>query len=450
MKKLLIVPMVLALIIFSLYPEDIDGMDTSTKGNVTKEIQLEEEILKIYNNSKNEINNTLETNETTQVKVLDKNFSVEIKGELNTTKETVITLKAVVKNAQKLEACNYWWYEAKELIDMGSTLEKAFTKGEHNITLVVRDVNGTETNSTAMVRAYNYKSIRTLHYDAYYGTLRYTERTVTNHKGQYVLYDSGIYSKELMTYDDKGMLVERVREYYNHPEENRKIEFTYDDKGNRLVSQTFNSEGISINYMLSIYDDNSSLIDIKFGTSAEDIENNEVPEYEYEEVIYDASTYIEVKIPEDIVKLNDNGQVIYEERYYGEDDKVISTMTYNEDNKLIRLERIRNSSYDKGRSIIDYDAKGNEIKKEHKYQMDGQSLCHYSSKSTFTDSGQIKSRVSTLLGGECPYVDEVKRLYSYDEEDNVIAVKAITNGEELSDAHSTVEVIKEYINELDI
>jgi len=449
MKKLLIVPMVLVLIIFSLYPEDIDGMDTSAKGNVTETIQKER--LNIFN-SKNEINNTVELvelNETTQEKVLEKIFSVEIKGELNTTKETVITLKAVVKNAQKLEACNYWWYDAKELIDMGATLEKAFDLGEHNITVVVRDANGSETNTTTVVRAYNYKSITTLHYDAYYGGLRYMERTVLNHKGQYVLYDNGIYSKELMTYDENtGMLVERLREYYNHPKENNKKEFTYDDKGNRLVSQTFNSEGISINYMLYVYDDNSSIIDIKFGTSADDIENNDVSDDEV--ITYDLSPYIEVKIPEDVVTLNDNGQVIYEELYYGENDKVVTTMTYNEDNKLIHSVRKSNSPYDEGTTITDYDEKGNEIKKESKYKMTGQSLCHYSSKSTFTNSNQIKSRVSTLLGGDCPYVDEIKRLYSYDEEDNVIGVKATTEGEELSEAHTTLEVIKEYINELDI
>jgi hypothetical protein len=251
-----------------------------------------------------------------------------------------------------------------------------------------------------------------------------------------------------MTYDNNGMLIERVREYYNNPEENRKTEFTYDDKENRLVSQTFNSEGVSIDYMLNIYDDNSSLIDMKFGVNADDIENNEVPVYE--EVIYDSSTYIEVKIPEDIIKLNDNGQVIYQEIYYGENDKVITNMTYNAENKLIKSERTSNSSYDAGITIIEYDKNGNEINKEYKYGMDGQPLCHYRSKNTFTDSSQIKSQVSTLLGGECPYIDEVKRVYSYDEEGTVINIKSTTDGEEISEGHTTLEVIKEYVNELDI
>ena len=446
MKKLLIVPMVLALIIFSLYPEEIDVMDTSTKGQVAQEIQIAEEILKIYNNSKNEINSSVEVNETIEI---EEEFSVEIKGELNTTKETVITLKSDVKNAQKLEACNYFWYEGKELIDMGKTLEKAFDKGEHNITLVVKDANGTETNTSVIVRAYNFKSITKLNYDAHYGQLLYTERRVMNHKGQYVLTDDGIYSKVLLTYDNNGLLREREREYYSNPKENRKTEFTYDDKGNRIISQTFNSEGISIDYMLSIYDDNSSLIGMKFGTNSDDIDTNKVPEYT--EVIYDTTSYIEVKIPEDIVELNDNGKVIYEERHYGEYDKVVTKMTYNAKNKLIKSEKISNSPYDTGTSIIEYDEKGNEINQEHKYKMNGHNLCHYRMKNTFTDIvGQVKSKVSTLLGGECPYLDEVKRIYSYDEAGNIVNIKSTTDDDEISEAHTTLEVIKEYINELDI
>lgn len=450
MKRLLIVPIVLALTVFSFYHEEIDGRDTNAEGNVREEIQIEKRF-NIYNNSKNEINNSIEADETVDENLSEEEFSVEITGELNTTKENNITLNAVVKNVQNEEACNYWWYEDKELIEIGATLEKAFEQGKHNITLVVRDGNGTETNSSVVVNAYNYESITTLHYDPYYGGLLYTERTVLNHKGQYVLYDNGLYSKELLTYDENnGMLLERAVEYYDNPEENRKTEFTYNDKGNRLVLQVFNSEGISINYMLYVYDENSSLIDLKVGTSADDIENNEVEESDYDEVMYEESPYVEVKIPEDVVTLNDNGQVVYEELYYGVNDKVVTTMTYDEDNKLIHSERETNSPYDEGTTIIDYDKKGNEINKESSYKMEGEALCHYGTKSTFTESNQIESQVSTLLGGECPYVDGIKRIYSYDEEGEVIGVKATTEGEELSEAHSTLEVVKEYINELDI
>ena len=440
MKRLLLIPMVLALTVFSLYHK---------KGNARKEIQIENRF-NIYNNSKNEINKSVEADETVEENLSKKEFSVEIIGELNITKENNVTLNAVVKNVQNLEACNYWWYENKKLIEMGETLEKAFEQGKHTLTVVVRDGNGTEINSSVVVNAYNYESITTLHYDAYYGELLYRERSVLNHKGQYVLYDDGLYVKELMSYDEStGMLLERLKEYYGNPEKNRKTKFTYDDKGNRLVAQTFDNEGISTSYLLYVYDENSSLIEMKFGTSAEDIEKDTEEESD-DEVLYEESPYVEVKIPEDVVTLNDNGQVIYEELYYGVNDKIVTTMTYDEDNKLIHSERESISPYDEGITIIDYDKKGNAINKEFKHKLEDESLCHYRDKNTFTESNQIESQVSTLLGGECPYIDEIKRIYSYDEEGEVIGVKATTEGEELSEAHSTLEVVKEYINELDI
>ena len=446
MKRLLIIPVVLSLIVFSLYPEDVDGMDTQKKGKVTQEIQLEEAILDIYNNSKNEINISVEENETTE-----EEFSVEIKGDLNTTKETVITLSAVVKNAEKLEACNYFWYEGKELIDLGATLEKAFDKGEHNITLVVKDVNGTETNTSVMVRAYNYHSIKKLNYDPHYGHLLYVERVITNHKGQYVLYDNGTYSREIMTYDDNDQLIESMLEYYFDSEENRRTEFTYDNKGNRLASQTFNMEGDSLNYMLNVYDENSTVINVKYGRSPDDIDDTEVVygSIIYEEVPYDSTVYEEVKIPEDIVELNDNGQTVYEKYHYG-DAKLVNKITYDEENKLIKSERSFNSSYEQSSTTTEYDVKGNPLSVEKKYAMEGHTSCHYSSNNTFTDLGQIKSKVSVLLGGECHYLDEVKRIYTYDEKGNVENIKSLTDGVAESEAYTTLEIIKEYTNELDI
>ena len=444
MKKLLLLPMLLALIVFSLYHEDVDGMDTSTKAKVTEDIQIEEGILEIYNNGKNEINSSVEVNETKE------EFSVEIKGDLNSTKETVVTLKAVVKNAQKLEACNYWWYENAKLIDMGATLEKAFEKGEHNITLVVRDANGEESNTSVIFSAYNYLSITQLNYDAYYGNLLYTERIITSHKGAYVVYDDGTHSKELMSYDEDNHLVERIREYYRYPNENRKTVFSYDDKGNRLSVQTFNMEGISVDYRLNIYDDNSSLIDMKFGTSPDDIDEQPVySNIEYEE-IYDASAYVEVEVPKDIVRLNDSGKVVYEEHYYG-DMKVVNTMSYNEENKLIKSERNSNSSFETSSIVITFDTEGNAVNTERKYEFKGHSSCHYRTNNTYTSKGEIKTNASVLLGGECPsYIDEVKREYTYDDKGSLLKVQAISDDGDVDGSFTTLKVIKEYINTLDI
>jgi len=159
--------------------------------------------------------------------------------------------------------------------------------------------------------------------------------------------------------------------------------------------------------------------------------------------------YEEVKIPEDIVELNDNGQTVYEKYHYG-DAKLVNKMTYDEENKLIKSERSFNSSYEQSSTTTEYDVKGNPLSVEKKYAMEGHTSCHYSSNNTFTDLGQIKSKVSVLLGGECHYLDEVKRIYTYDEKGNVENIKSLTDGVAESEAYTTLEIIKEYTNELDI
>ncbi len=444
MKRLLIIPIILALIVFSFYYEDVDDMHTAKKVKVSQNTLREEEIIEIYN-SKVELNSSYELNES-----IDDKFSVEIIGTLNTMKKTIVTLKAKVKNAQEVEKCNYFWYKDKHLLSVGQTLEESFEQGEYTITVVVKDVDGNETNNSVILRAYNYESITKLHYDAYYGNLLYTERMIRNHNGQYVLYDNGIYSKEIMRYEDE-LLRERTVEYVDTPEEYRRVVFSYDEKGNRVFSQTFNREGVSVNYVVNIYDENSSLIDIKFGTSPDDIEEDDTSyeELNSEDEIYETIVYEELESPKDIVKKNDNGQIVYEEYVYG-DTKETNRMTYNEENKLIKSVRTVSSSYDTSHTILEYDDEGNPIKTEKKYELKGHSSCHYSSANTYTDRGLLKSRVSTLLGGSCPYIDEIERRYTYDDEDNLIKVKVITENEEASEAHSTLEVLKEYLNEIDI
>ena len=440
MRKLLIVPMVLTVIIFSLYHENVDGMDSNTEGQLAKEYLIEEEILKIYYNSKDEINTSVEVNET-----IEKEFSVEIKGDTNTTKETLVTLSAVVKNAQKLEACNYFWYENKVLIDLGVTVEKAFDKGEHNITLVVRNSNGKESSANILLNVYDYFSIKRFNYDAHYGTLLYVAREVLNHRGQYILYDDGTYVRELATYDENARLIEKIVEYHQNPTQNSNTLYSYDDMGNNLTSQTFDNEGESVNYMLNIYDANGTFVDTKYGRSPEDIDLTPTEQTVY---VYDEVMYEENLDNKDVLETNDHGQVIYEEHNYG-DYKTINKMSYDENNKLIKTERSSSSPYDTRSSIIEYDGKGNAINTEKKYNFNEGEACHFSTKATFTELGMTKSSESTLLEGECPYVDEVKRMFKYDSNGVVVNIKAgMEDGDDVG--FNTLEIVKEYTNELDI
>ena len=446
-QKLLIIPIVLTLIIFSLYHKDIDGMPTPKTVLVPSEILIGEEILEVYNNSMDEMNKTRELNTTEEPKA----FSITIKGDLNTTRETLLKLVTEVNNTTDITRCNYWWYEGKELIDMGPILEKAFSKGQHDITVVVRDANGTETNSSVTVNAYDYYSVKHFNYDPHYGNLLHVENQTMNHQGMYVLYDDGTYSKEYTIYDENNNIAERSTEYYLYPTENRKMEYTYDDNGNRVTAQTFNAQGESIYYSAYTYDDNGTIVTVQRGTHEGDLEDEDYSMYEgavaYEN-IYVSTEDEEIKRPKDVIELNDNGQVVYEELYYG-DAKDVSKMSYDEDNKIIRMERHSSSSYDSRLHIMDYNKDGQAIRKEVKYELEDRDSCHYMTENTYTSEGKIESEVSRLLGGVCSFLDEVKRVFEYDADGRVVNVRANTDGEK-GTGFTTLKVVKEYTNELDI
>lgn len=440
MKKLLFVPILLVLIIFFLYHEDIEEVE---KPHLKQNLQHKNNI---QNSSHDEIERIMDENQTTEG-----NFSVVIEGDLKIMKEQVITLNTMVENAQNLDACNYWWYDANTLIGMGDTLKKSFPKGEHNITVVVRDVTGQETNASVTVRAYNYLSVSRFHYDAYYGNLLYVSREVTNHKNNVIIEDDGFYTKTFFTYGEVDNLpVKRIREYYNNPNDNTKSLFTYNDEGNQLSIQVFDVDEVSIRYLEHVYDENNSLVDFKIGVTPEDAESimqlsSTIDDNEG--IIYEEG-YASMDLPQDIIELNDQGKVIYQKYYYG-DETITDEMTYNEDGTLLESTTLATSTDSTKKSTIRYDKDGNNIYFEEQYQEKGQLSCHYRSDITYTDEQQVATEVSTLLGGECPYIDETKKIYAYDEEGSIISIKVLTENGDIREAYSTLKVIKRYVNEIE-
>ena len=447
MKKLLSLSILLALIVLFVYHEDSNGknIDKNIHKNIETIAKPHLEKINIKNNSHDEIGSRVEENELD-----DGNLSVIIEGDFNTTKEKVITLSTTVEHAQNLDACNYWWYEADELIGMGDNLEKSFSKGEHNITLVVRDVTGQETNTSVTVRAYNYFSISRFHYDAYYGNLLYVSREVTDHKDKVIIDDDGIYSKKFYTYDEvNNLLLKRIEEHYDNPNENTKTVFTYDEEGNRLSRQIFDVDEVSIRYIEHVYDENNSLVDLKVGTTienAQSINESFISRDDNEEIVNEENS-TSLDLPKDIIELNAKGEVVYEKLYYGY-ETVTSKMTYNEENSLIELTSLTTSVDSSRRRTTRYDKNGNNIYFEEQYEEKGQPSCHYRSDMSYNDDQEIASEVSVLLGGECPYINEKKRVYTYDDEGTLIGIKALTENGDMTEAYSTLKVIKRYVNEI--
>lgn len=438
------IPLLLSLIFFYLYHEDADGRYTveKAKKRVLKEVVLEEALVDAYE-SKDELNIIVDEN-TSQ----EKQFSIEIKGTLKTRKEIPLTLRAKVHNAFNTEGCNYFWYEGKEILHVGPVLEKSFSQGDHNISLKVLDSNGEKRTTSVMVSAYNYLSTTTLNYDPHYGNLLHTTRKVLDHQEQYILYDDGRYTKRRFHYDENSNLIKRVVEYYHHPKENRTMLFSYDDKGNNMTEQVINSHGQSIRYTEYTYDDNNTLLTVKRGTDTNDlVEDNYDYNSDYSSpIIYETVVSEDANTPENIVRLNDNGQVVYAEHHYG-DFKTVNENTY-EDNKLVREFRSSVSSYEERSTMVEYDSKGNAIKQEERSKNDFSGLCHYMTETQFTKQGLLKSDKSTLLEGNCGYIDEVERVYTHNDEGEVMNVKA-KFGEDKEANFDTMVIKKEYLNEIE-
>ena len=58
------------------------------------------------------------------------------------------------------------------------------------------------------------------------------------------------------------------------------------------------------------------------------------------------------------------------------------------------------------------------------------------------------SSVDILLGGECPFVDEVKREFTYDDNGNLVNVHSVLDGD-AKNGYTTMKVEKFYTNELE-
>ena len=436
-KKLLIVPVLLTIVIFSFSHEDVVGKQNSKKSVliVEEEKTLVEEIVNVYNNDLDEINSTSEDEE--------EKFSVEIKGELNTTKEKLITLTTTVKNSDNLDACNFFWSEDETLIAIGPTLEMSFEKGEHIINLRALDSDGNEANATVTLNAYDYHMVTKLHYNAYYGNLEYTEKDIMNHKGRYLLMDDGTFSKYIYAYDDEGRTIESQSKYYDYPTENQTSRYEYDEQGNRVKELTLNANDEIIYMIIYEYDEDGVLVSTKSGEDENSLSSENYSEYEGS--VYYEDTNLNETNSNDKKEYNDNGKLVYEEMYYGS-MKIVSEYVYNENDKLTKEMSTMTSEYRKSTRTNFYDAKGQLISFERLYSYDDFE-CHYRRDYTYDSEGYTLTKVDQLLGGDCPYINEVKEKYSYDKDGQVKSINSTIDGEK---GYTTLEVVETYTNILEI
>ncbi len=437
MKKILFVPIILGLLLLTLSHEDVEGNEPSrdTKVIIQQETPIKKELSQVYNSNYDEINKSNENN-----------FSVTIGRDRNISRDSNESFVAQINNANNIESCNYFWKKDGEEVNFGKTVELTFSKGEH--TVFVNVVCGNqEANATITVNAWDYYMITREHFDAYYGDVQYIEREIENHLHQYLLIDDGIYMKERFFYNESHK-VERVEtSYYNHPEQDTITYFTYTPEGLKSSEKTYNAKNELSSLEKYSYNQEGILISLLSGTNEEDLTEQIVDYSEYE--TNDNNTEV-LYIPEEIKsrrELNDEGLVIYEE-YSSSSTKTVDEYRYDEENRIVE-EKSSYISKDRTRIFKTiYNKDENIISRESKLSFENFVGCEYRTEYTYNENGVIKSKVDILLGGECPYINEVKRVYTYDKEGNVKSIHAdLDNGEEMG--YATLKISKVYTNEIE-
>ena len=446
MKKLLILPLLLLLILFAFYHNEAEGNIETQESNTSSKreiVDVSKEIVETYTRNYDELNKSKETKEEEK-----KSLKLKIEGDLNTTKKTLIYFTAKLENIDNIEGCNYFWSENGNYLTMGRKVQLSFTKGEHPLFIkVICDER--ETNTTITVNAYDYYMVETFHYDAYYGILKYKEKEIQNHLGDYLLRDDGTWSKNTYMYNEENRIVENRREYYHYPEVTKTIRYEYDEKGNILKETTFDRDGNIIYIVMKTYNDKGEILTTQSGEDENSL--TEENDYSQEGIIYydDNSTdEVEQKYTH-INRVNDDNQTIYKEDDYGYFN-IVSEFEYNENKKLSKEHSVVTSYDEVKESTIFYDDQENIIKRELKQKStsdDIEYFCHKETKMRYNNKNQMTSSQDVLLGGECIFLDEVERHYSYDKEGVVNKVSSTFDEEK---GYTTLKVVETYTNELGI
>jgi len=441
MKKLLIIPALLALTLFSVYHYKIEGKKIYEQPTVIEKMEqsIFIEQAEIYSSKKE--NNLSE----------EKIFTIKIATEVNTTRDYATTLTVEVENATNPDACNFFWYENEKLLGLGATLEQSFSNGEHTINIIAKDGEGHESNATVSVLAWDYTKIETLHFDSNYGDLEYKETEIYDHKDRYILIDDGTFAKHSYVYDDEDNRIERRVIYYNYPHESRQWLYTFDENHNQLSSKGINIQtGNTLYYNVKTYDEEGNETSSKSGNNEDDLHDDYI-EYGTPNAddYYEYNTTRQVQEGDKIVK-NEAGKITYEERNYY-DMKTIDEYSYDINGTLtqqVSTMITKNNRYDI--TIYNYNENQDISSTEQIYKSNEEITCHYKTSSTYNEDGSQNTEKRETIDGICSEnVDENSyKKYSYDEDGRVNNVISSLD-KESDDNMTTLKVIKSYTNELE-
>jgi hypothetical protein len=442
MNKLLIIPALLALTLFSVYHHKIEGKKMYEQPMMME--KMEQKIL----NEQVEIYNVKKENNISEEKV----FTITTEKDINTTRDSDTTLTVKVQNANNEEACNFFWYENDVLIGIGSTLEHSFEKGEHVITVIAKDAEGHESNATTIVTAWDYTKVETLHFDVNYGNLEYKEVELYDHKGRYIIMDDSTFAKRHYVYDEEDNRIENTVVYYEYPHESRQWLYTFDENHNQLSAKSINIEtGRTLYYTVKTYDEEGNVTSSKSGNNEENLRDDSIDYGAY----YEDNDYYEYNSTQEENKddktiLNEAGKITYNEKNY-DDMKIIEEYSYDDNGSMTQqISTMITENYKYDITIYNYDSTQDVSSTEQIYKTDEEVNCHYKITSTYNEDGSQNTEKREILDGICS--EEVEensfKKYIYDNDGRVKNIISSLENES-DDNLTTLKVIKSYTNDLD-
>ena len=412
MKLLLIVPLI-ALALFNLPQEKKEeNRETYITPTVEREvaIYIDEKDDEIYTPQIEHV--SIET---------ESPLIVELPNEVNITRDNIYKVEAKVKKSNSENACNFFWRENGELIGLGETLEKEFSKGEHTINLTVQ--NGDYiSQKKIIVKAWDYKKIQRKLFDKNIDDFELIGEAVYDHKERLLRRYNGFatYSNQ---YNEQDQRIEYRVEYESYPEDSYIRYYTYNEDGQRLSIERVTLDEEPVSFQEFIYNEEGIQIATKRGVDCEHLEEIR---YDLPEIIYDegnSTLYSSTYSPEenqDKVIYNEKHQIIYEKHDYGY-VKETNSYEYDKDSKLSKS--IRESKYSDKTTITTslYNKKGETISSIFLEQKGEEVICNYTTQVTYNQEGQRATVNQEVIDGDCSqqYVETSYKRFTYNKEGSI-------------------------------
>jgi len=365
--------------------------------------------------------------------------------ELNISRDKEVSLELKIQNLLPDEHYTIFWKEQHQLVGMGENLSTTFGLGDHLLKVSIKTDQGRESNTTMLVRAWNYLKVEKHYYHNETEVVDDLKIAFYDHL-EHLILERSANDEISYTYNEEGKIIEKSHTYPDLPQKDTIKYLEYDKNKNLRYKQTVDYMGKTIDYESYEYDEENNLISIKTGED----------EYHQKEILTHPEEQNSNQEEESENQYDENNNLIHfviNMSFL----KVVVDKQYNEQNQTIEIKQTNFYKEEKSSNFIthyEYDSEGNIIGKSFLSKDGDETQCQYTQSKTYNPKGQLTSREHQILSGDCyDYIDYLSESYRYDKEGNIIEEKKLILDQNSSkkNPHPNYEIIKikrHYTNEL--